>query len=125
MISDLAYCWPTHNSAELELLLLKGSPRIGVEFKRRPGGEAKRAPSSHNSCTGFPGIELAPLGGRSAATGGPYISTFDPSSTTRLVGRLRKSAAADALRCMLANSFSRHMAMPAPSVGMTMSRDRK
>ena len=29
------------------------------------------------------------------------ISIFEPSSTTRLVGRLRKSAAAAALRCML------------------------
>ena len=53
------------------------------------------------------------------------ISTFAPSSTTRLVGRFRKSAAAAALRCMLANSFSRQSAMPSPRVGMTMSRDRK
>ena len=53
------------------------------------------------------------------------ISTFDPSSTTRFAGRLRKSAAAAALRCMLANSFSRQLAMPLPIVGMTMSRERK
>ena len=53
------------------------------------------------------------------------ISTFDPSSTTRFVGRLRKSAAAAALRCMPAKSFSRQSAMPPPIVGMTMSRDRK
>jgi hypothetical protein len=33
----------------------------------------------------------------------------------RLVGRFRKSAAAAALRCMLANSFSRHSAMPPPN----------
>ena len=56
---------------------------------------------------------------------GHQISTFEPSSTTRFVGRFRKSAAADALRCMPANSFSRHIAMPAPRVGITMSRDRK
>ncbi|MEY4909639.1 MAG: rhombosortase [Pseudomonadota bacterium] len=53
------------------------------------------------------------------------ISTLEPSSTTRFVGRLRKSAAAAALRCMLANSFSRHSDMPSPMVGITMSRDRK
>ena len=45
--------------------------------------------------------------------------------TTRLAGRFRKSAADEALRCMLAKSFSRHGAMPLPMVGMTMSRDRK
>ena len=53
------------------------------------------------------------------------ISTLAPSSTIRLVGRLRKSAAAAALRCIEAKSFSRHIGMPSPSVGMTMSRLRK
>ncbi len=53
------------------------------------------------------------------------ISTLEPSSTTRFVGRFRKSAAEAALRCMLAKSFSRQKAMPAPMVGMTMSRLRK
>ncbi len=43
----------------------------------------------------------------------------------RLAGRFRKSAAAAALRCMLANSYSRHIAMPPPKVGMTVSRLRK
>jgi multiple antibiotic resistance protein len=42
-----------------------------------------------------------------------------------LVGRFRKSAAALALRCMPAKSFSRHSDMPPRSVGMTWSRLRK
>ena len=57
--------------------------------------------------------------------GGCHMATLAPSSTTRLAGRLRKSAAAAALRCMLEYSFSRQLAMPLPSVGMTISRDRK
>ena len=31
---DEAYFWATHQGAELDLLLLKGNQRIGVEFKR-------------------------------------------------------------------------------------------
>lgn len=31
---DAAYFWATHQGAELDLLMLKGSQRIGVEFKR-------------------------------------------------------------------------------------------
>jgi hypothetical protein len=31
---DQAYFWATHQGAELDLLLFKGSQRIGVEFKR-------------------------------------------------------------------------------------------
>jgi uncharacterized protein len=31
---DEAYFWATHNGAELDLLLIKGGRRIGVEFKR-------------------------------------------------------------------------------------------
>ncbi len=31
---DEAYCWPTHQGAELDLLLIRGSRRVGVEFKR-------------------------------------------------------------------------------------------
>ena len=31
---DQAYFWATHQGAELDLLLLKGSQRIGIEFKR-------------------------------------------------------------------------------------------
>ena len=57
--------------------------------------------------------------------GDGQISTLEPSSTMRLAGRFRKSAAAAALRCMPAKSFSRHIAMPSPKVGMTLSRDRK
>ena len=53
------------------------------------------------------------------------ISILLPSSTTELLGSLRKSAAPLALWCICANSFSRHCAMPLPMVGMTVSRDRK
>ena len=31
---DQAYFWATHQGAELDLLMLKGSRRVGVEFKR-------------------------------------------------------------------------------------------
>jgi predicted AAA+ superfamily ATPase len=31
---DAAYFWATHQGAELDLLLLRGERRIGVEFKR-------------------------------------------------------------------------------------------
>jgi predicted AAA+ superfamily ATPase len=31
---DEAYFWATHQGAELDLLLLRGNQRIGVEFKR-------------------------------------------------------------------------------------------
>ena len=40
------------------------------------------------------------------------ISTWLPSSTTRLVGRLKNSIALSALRSIQANSFSRQIAMP-------------
>ncbi len=53
------------------------------------------------------------------------ISIFDPSSTTALFGKFKNSAAALALWCICANSFSRQGAMPWCRVGMTMSRERK
>lgn len=53
------------------------------------------------------------------------ISIFEPSSTTALFGSPRKSAAALALWCICAYSFSRHCAIPAPMVGTTTSRERK
>lgn len=53
------------------------------------------------------------------------IAIFDPSSTTALFGKYRKSAAALALWCICANNFSRQGANPPPMVGITVSRDRK
>ena len=41
------------------------------------------------------------------------LELVEPNSTTRLVGRLRKAAAAAALWCREAYSFSRHGAIPA------------
>jgi hypothetical protein len=35
---DAAYFWATHQGAELDLLLLRGERRIGVEFKRADVG---------------------------------------------------------------------------------------
>lgn len=64
-------------------------------------------------------------GGAFATQSVSQISIFDPSSTTALLGRFRKSAAALALRCICANSFSLQGAMPLPIVGITVSRERK
>jgi uncharacterized protein len=40
---DEAYFWATHQGAELDLLLLKGSRRIGVEFKRADAPQLTRS----------------------------------------------------------------------------------
>src|SRR5205823_11583981 len=53
------------------------------------------------------------------------ISTWLPSSTTRLVGRRKNSIALSALRSIQANSFSRHSIMPGRSDGNRVWRDRK
>ena len=47
-----------------------------------------------------------------SAPAAAQISTWLPSSTTRLVGSLKNSIALSALRSIQANSFSRHIAMP-------------
>ena len=40
---DEAYFWATHQGAELDLLMLKGSQRIGVEFKRADAPQVTRS----------------------------------------------------------------------------------
>ncbi len=40
---DEAYFWATHQGAELDLLLLKGSRRVGVEFKRSDAPQVRRS----------------------------------------------------------------------------------
>ena len=98
------------------------------EHGRAPsGGSDRRERGGSGRAPGRPKPGRAPSGGsdRRKRGGSAQISTLEPNSTTRLVGRRRKSAAAEALRCMPANSFSRQSAMPPPIVGMTMSRDRK
>ncbi len=40
---DAAYFWATHQGAELDLLLLKGARRIGVEFKRSDAPQVTRS----------------------------------------------------------------------------------
>lgn len=74
---DQAYFWATHQGAELDLLLLKGSQRIGVEFKRADAPRVTPSmriaiddlkldtlyvvyPGSHRY-TLVPGIEVVPL----------------------------------------------------------------
>ena len=41
---DQAYFWATHHDAELDLLMFKNGPRVGVEFKRAA------APASPSAC---------------------------------------------------------------------------
>ena len=74
---DAAYFWATHQGAELDLLLLKGRRRIGVEFKRADAPRVTRSmqiaaedleldalyvvyPGPHRF-TLAPGIEAVPL----------------------------------------------------------------
>ena len=40
---DEAFFWATHQGAELDLLMLKGRQRIGVEFKRADAPHATRS----------------------------------------------------------------------------------
>jgi len=42
---DEAYFWATHQGAELDLLMLRGNRRVGVEFKRADAPTA--TPSMH------------------------------------------------------------------------------
>src|SRR6476661_1427460 len=53
------------------------------------------------------------------------ISTWLPSSTTRLVGSLKNSIALSALRSIHANSFSRQMAIPGRDEASNVWRARK
>jgi len=84
-----------------------------VNRRGRPGG-------ANSADAGFAHGSRHPAPPRIA-----QISILEPSSTTALFGSLRKSAAALALWCIWANSFSRQVAMPPPMVGTTTSRDRK
>src|SRR5438128_8652375 len=53
------------------------------------------------------------------------ISTWLPSSTTRLVGRRKNSIALSALRSIQANSFSRQIIIPGRDEGSSVCRARK
>src|SRR5437868_11188258 len=53
------------------------------------------------------------------------ISSWLPSSTTRLGGRLKNSIALSALRSIQANSFSRQIAMPGLGLAIRVWRARK
>ncbi len=53
---DEAYFWATHQGAELDLLMLKGARRVGVEFKRAKKngvarGQGKKEPGSKGRYT--------------------------------------------------------------------------
>src|SRR5690606_1349541 len=53
------------------------------------------------------------------------ISTWVPSSTTRLVGIWKNSVALAALRERATNNFSRQTAIAGATLGISVSRDRK
>ena len=57
-------------------------------------------------------VAVAEQGGDDEGRGAAQISTWLPSSTTRLGGSLKNSIALSALRSIQANSFSRQIAMP-------------
>ena len=61
----------------------------------------------------------------SGRAGQVQISTWLPSSTTRLVGSLKNSIALSALRSIQANSFSRQIAMPGRAEAIRVCRARK
>src|SRR6266536_5566315 len=63
------------------------------------------------------------LGGDDKGAG--QISTWLPSSTTRLVGSLKNSIALSALRSIQANNFSRQIAIPGRDDGSNVCRARK
>jgi hypothetical protein len=59
-----------------------------------------------------------------------FVHTFSDldlrAELDHAVGRqIEEVGRSAALRCMLQNSFSRHSAMPLPTLGVMMSRDRK
>src|SRR5690606_40978744 len=54
--------------------------------------------------------------------GARQISTCAPSSTSRLPGIRKKWLAGAALRCITANSLSRHTGMPRRALETTVSR---
>src|SRR5207253_4685834 len=53
------------------------------------------------------------------------ISTWVPNSITRLGGIRKYSTTLPAFRIIAANNLSRHIAMPAPALGITVSRLKK
>src|SRR3954452_20877050 len=53
------------------------------------------------------------------------ISSWLPSSTTRLVGRRKNSIALSSLRSIQANNFSRQIAMPGRDEAIKVCRARK
>ena len=54
---------------------------------------------------------------------GRYSSTWVPSSTTRLVGTLKKSVALTAIFDIATNRLSRQCAIPGATDGISVSRD--
>ena len=114
----------------LEVTSNRGDCLSAICARRSASGSQRRASFKNAAEPALPGRQRCPLRGGAAtrsgqATGVVYISIFEPSSTTALFGRYRKSAAPLALWCICAKSFSRQAAMPLPRVGMTVSRERK
>ena len=70
-------------------------------------------------------VALLDGSGRVHPRGIGQISTWLPSSITRLVGSLKNCMALSALRTIHANSFSRQTAMPGRLEAIRVSRERK
>ena len=101
---------------------------LRFELHTPNGGPDTTLDFRHSGCAGqFPrsACESLPDSPARCCPVSHQISTLEPSSTTALLGRPRKSAAPLALWCICANSFSRQGAMPSPSRGTTLSRERK
>ncbi len=107
------------------------TPQAAAHLKPKSPRAAEQAMPAIAAERALPGRWRCPLAGgrrniaQRVEPGGGQISTLLPSSTTALLGRFMNSAALVALWCMCENSRSRQPAMPAPGVGVTMSRERK
>ena len=96
---------------------------ITVEVcKRGPTAFAEHRGHSASALTGQPQTEPAMSDGTKS---GAHISSWLPSSMTRLVGSLKNSIALWALRTIQAKSCSRQIAMPGRLEGMSVWRERK
>src|SRR4029079_8995406 len=96
--------------------------RFRIESIREPS-EDRRDPAEGRQPDRHGGDDERMAGLR--RQGGSQISICVPSSTTRFGGMLKKSVARVALRDIHAKRWSRHIAMPGASLGITVSRERK
>ncbi|MDP2957818.1 MAG: hypothetical protein Q8N53_15435 [Longimicrobiales bacterium] len=55
------FFWATHAGAELDLLVIRGSRRIGFEIKRTPAPTAPRSMRAAMETLGLDRLDLIPL----------------------------------------------------------------